>query len=66
MHETFADGEAESVVRRPLQDGTTFNVVKVFWDPDELAERVRMLGWDIRVNTAGPFFWAEGAPTLPI
>lgn len=44
IQETFVGGEAASIVRRPLQDGTTFNVIKVFWHPDELAERVRILG----------------------
>lgn len=66
LHETFVASREMPVVARPLQDGTTFNIVKVFWDPDELAERVRMLGWHISVNTAGPFFWAEGAPRLPV
>lgn len=61
IQETFVGGEAAPVVRRPLQDGTTFNVIKVLWDPDELAERVRMLGWNISVNTVGAFFWAEAA-----
>ncbi len=62
LREAFVAGEAASVVSRPLRDGTTFNVVKVFWDPDELAERVRMLGWDISVTAVGPFFWAEARP----
>lgn len=62
LAETFVDGEAVPVVVRPLQDGTTFNVVKVFWDPEDLAERVRMLGWNITVNPVGPFFWAEAHP----
>lgn len=64
LRETFVPGEAVPVVARPLQDGTTFKVVKVFWDPDELAEHVRMLGWDISVNTIGPFFSAEGRPSV--
>lgn len=40
----------------------TDNIVKVFWEPDELVARVRMLGWDIRVNSAGPFFWLKAVP----
>lgn len=60
LRETFVPGEGVPVATRALRDGTTFNVVKVFWDPDQLAERVRVLGWEIRVNTTGPFFWAEG------
>ena len=64
LRETFVADESVPVVTRPLQDGRTFNIVKVFWNPDQLVERVRMLGWDIRVKTAGPFFWAHGAPRL--
>lgn len=61
LRETFVAGAAP-VVTRPLRDGTTFHVVKVFWDPDELAERVRALGWDVDVSATGPFFWAECRP----
>ncbi|MDQ3964812.1 MAG: class I SAM-dependent methyltransferase [Actinomycetota bacterium] len=60
LRETFVAGESVPVVKRPLQDGTTFHVVKVFWDPHELVERLRGLGWNINVHTVGPFFWAVG------
>ena len=59
LHETYVADETVPVVVRPLQDGTRFNIVKVFWDPAELGERLRTLGWDVSVGSAGPFFWAE-------
>lgn len=60
--EEFIDDPSMPVVRRPLRDGRTFNVVKVFWDPDELQTKLEELGWDVTVRTSGPFFWAEGQP----
>jgi SAM-dependent methyltransferase len=59
LREVFVAGKTE-VVTRSLRDGRTFNVVKVFWDPDELTARLRALGWHISASVAGPFFWAEG------
>jgi hypothetical protein len=38
----------------------TFDVVKVFWEPTELKARLAELGWDINVETSGPFFCAQG------
>jgi demethylmenaquinone methyltransferase/2-methoxy-6-polyprenyl-1,4-benzoquinol methylase len=51
--------EATSVVRRSLLDGRTFRVVKVFWDPAELRDRLAALGWFVEIHPIGPFFWAE-------
>ena len=61
LRETFVAGETVPVVTRPLQDGTTFNVVKVFWDPQDLRDRLTKLGWDIDVHSSGPFFWGSGS-----
>ena len=47
------------LVRRETGDGSTFRVVKVFWQPRELQEKLGKLGWDVDIHTAGPFFWAE-------
>ena len=49
--------EAAGVVRRPLADGTLHRAVKVLWAADELAGRLRDLGWDASVTDAGPFYW---------
>jgi demethylmenaquinone methyltransferase/2-methoxy-6-polyprenyl-1,4-benzoquinol methylase len=42
--------------RRTLGDGRTFHVVKVFWSPDELEARLRMLGWTAHVRRLGETF----------
>ena len=65
LREDFVHDPSVPIVRRPLLDGRTFNVVKVFWDPNELKNRLVELGWAMRVQTAGPFFWAEGYRSTP-
>lgn len=37
--------EADDIQRRRLSDGSEHRVVKVFYEPDELAERLQRLGW---------------------
>jgi SAM-dependent methyltransferase len=37
--------EADDVQLRRLNDGSEHRVVKVFYEPDDLAERLRRLGW---------------------
>ena len=41
------------LARRTLVDGRDFDVVKVFWQPDELAARLRRLDWDVSIRRAG-------------
>jgi SAM-dependent methyltransferase len=48
------------VIRRRLRDGSEHRAVKVLWDPGELGERLRRLGWDIRVQGTGAFIWGSG------
>jgi len=57
--EEFVD-EAAGVVRRTLQDGSEHRAVKVLWNVGELEERLRGLGWDIRVTGTGAFYWGQG------
>ncbi len=58
------EGAASSTVRRRLHDGTAYRAVKVPHRTDDLEDRIRALGWDVRVTpTSGPFFW--GAGTAP-
>jgi len=45
------------IVRRTLIDGRIFRVVKVLWDPAELAERLAGIGWQARFERSDPFFW---------
>jgi demethylmenaquinone methyltransferase/2-methoxy-6-polyprenyl-1,4-benzoquinol methylase len=53
-----ADGEET----RSLSDGRTFRIVKRRWQPDELAERVRLLGFefDLRDTANGHFIYGGG------
>ena len=41
---------------RTLRDGRRFEVVKVYWDPSQLRDRLTLLGWDIGVRRAGETF----------
>jgi len=38
------------VASRKLADGREFDIVKVFWEPRELATRLDELGWDIELR----------------
>jgi GrpB-like predicted nucleotidyltransferase (UPF0157 family) len=60
LHEEFVHDPSVPIVRRPLLDGRTFNIVKKFWDPDELQKRLSGLGWDIKIQAVGPLYWGEG------
>jgi SAM-dependent methyltransferase len=42
--------------RRTLDDGRKFDIVKVFWTPADLEERLDSLGWDIRIRRVGEAF----------
>jgi SAM-dependent methyltransferase len=54
------DGEEE---RRSLADGREFRIVKRWWRPDELAARVRPLGFelDLRESAHGSFLYGSGS-----
>jgi demethylmenaquinone methyltransferase/2-methoxy-6-polyprenyl-1,4-benzoquinol methylase len=41
---------------RTLRDGRTFDVVKVYWDPTELRDRLSALGWQVAVRRVGGTF----------
>jgi SAM-dependent methyltransferase len=48
--------------RRTLSDGRQFDIVKVFWRPDDLEDRLRSSGWDVRVRPVGEaFLYGVGA-----
>jgi SAM-dependent methyltransferase len=49
------------VAPRTLRDGRQFDVVKVFWDPTELQDRLRSLGWHVAVRrVGGTFLYGSG------
>ena len=43
-------------VRRELKDGREFDIVKVFYEPDELEARLAELGWRISVRATDSYF----------
>jgi methyltransferase family protein len=54
--ERAADLEADrpsghpEVARRTLSDGRHFDIIKVFWKPEDLEQRLRSLRWDVHVQ----------------
>jgi SAM-dependent methyltransferase len=48
--ETVLSGQPVPTVRRRLRDGTEFRVVKVFYDPTELARRLAAIGWSASIR----------------
>ena len=54
-------GPSSSTIRRRLEDGRSYQVVKVPYEAADLEERLRRIGWDITVTaTSGPFYWGAG------
>jgi SAM-dependent methyltransferase len=48
--------EIGGTVDRRLDDGRTFRIVKVFYQPDELSTRLGQLGWTAEVEATPTFF----------
>lgn len=44
------------IVRRKLNDGREFQIVKIFYEPSELESRLSALGWNGWVRSTGKFF----------
>jgi SAM-dependent methyltransferase len=55
-HDDVRDVDGTPVATRRLTDGRTFDIVKIFWRPDELESRMRAIGWDITVRPIGDTF----------
>ena len=63
----LVEGPSSSTIRRRLDDGTPYRLVKVPHQPAELEERLRRIGWDIKVTTAaGPVYWGAGRRSLEV
>jgi len=59
--EELVEGPSSSTIRRRLDDGTPYRIVKVPHRPADLQQRLRQLGWHITVTaTSGPFYWGAG------
>ena len=49
--------------RRTLSDGRSFDIVKVFWNPADLARRLHQGGWTATVRSVGEtFLYGEALP----
>ena len=48
--------DRSGIVRRRLNDGREFDIVKVFHDPTALTDRLQSLGWRAEVHASGRFF----------
>jgi SAM-dependent methyltransferase len=49
------------VAPRTLRDGRRFDIVKVYWDPTELEDRLRTLDWQVTVRrVGGTFLYGSG------
>lgn len=46
----------EVVIERKLNDGRSFQIVKVFYAPAELAAKLDAMGWDARMHGTESFF----------
>lgn len=45
-----------TTLRRRLNDGREFEIVKVFYDPDALRERLQQLGWKVEIRHTPTYF----------
>jgi trans-aconitate methyltransferase len=60
-HEQVIPGAVTPAVERQLRSGARYRTVKVFYQPDELEDRLSGLGWKIRVHPVGwRLFYATG------
>ena len=51
------------LARRSLGDGRELDVVKLFWNADELTDRLRAIGWSFDIRLVGDvFMYGVGAP----
>ena len=62
--EDWVDREA-GIVSRPLTDGRAHRSIKVLWQPAALKARLAKLGWQVSVESSGPFLWGSGTRQSP-
>jgi len=57
----LVEGPSSPVIRRQLDDGTPYRLVKVPHQPASLQEQLKRIGWSITVTpTTGLFYWGAG------
>jgi demethylmenaquinone methyltransferase/2-methoxy-6-polyprenyl-1,4-benzoquinol methylase len=62
----LVDGPDSSTIRRRLNDGSEYRIVKVPHDPPHLAGQLDRLGWSITLTqSSGPIFWGSGTRRSP-
>jgi demethylmenaquinone methyltransferase/2-methoxy-6-polyprenyl-1,4-benzoquinol methylase len=60
-HRLSAEGDV--VMERRLNDGRSFHIYKVFYEPGELREKLEAIGWRADVRRSGSFFlYGEASP----
>jgi demethylmenaquinone methyltransferase/2-methoxy-6-polyprenyl-1,4-benzoquinol methylase len=58
----LVEGPSSPAIRRQVNDGTSYRLVKVPHRPADLEEELKRIGWRITVTaTAGPFYWGAGS-----
>ena len=60
----MAPADSDTAVRteqRTLDDGRTFRIVKRYWEPAALVERLSAAGWDARVEPSAHSLMLLGA-----
>lgn len=62
VNERFIPGAVAPAVRRRLTGGACHRAVKVFYEPQELEQRLADLGWRVKVTTFGARFFAAWGP----
>lgn len=51
------EGQDATTLSRRLNDGREYCIVKIFHTPDELAQRLRELGWTVTVSATPTYFY---------
>ena len=63
--DNFLPVEPTTTLRRRLNDGREFEIVKVFYEPDSLASRLRARGWQTEVRCTEHYFFHGVASRRP-
>jgi SAM-dependent methyltransferase len=63
--EDVLSGQPAPAVRRRLNDGSQYRVVKLFYAPEELTTRLAELGWAAEIHQAGNWLLAGTATPRP-
>jgi SAM-dependent methyltransferase len=57
----------EQTMLRRLRDGREYQIVKRFYDPEQLQRRLGDLGWAVRVESTPEYFlYGQGAPAVSV